>query len=139
MVNWWLIQRCGLEPVGGDVIGIVAETRCAYHASVAYPDLLQLGLAVTHVGRSSVQYQIGVFRALPPAASPPSSASASASAASTSTAAGPDAGAAAVGHFVHVYVDARTRRPHALPDRVRLGLAPLRVPAPPPGPAPARL
>ena len=94
------------------VVGLVAETGCRYYSSVAYPDLLQLGLAVMHIGRTSVRYQVGVFRA--------------------------DAGsAAAVGHFVHVYVDAASRRPTPLPDRLRMGLAPLLVqdrdsPAPPP-------
>jgi len=118
VVNWWLIHRCGLKPnAGHGVIGLVAETRCTYHASVAYPSCLQLGLAVVHLGRSSVRYQIGIFtrpdtdRPAPAAAAPET-----------------DDRAAAVGHFVHVYVDAVTRRPQPLPDALRTGLAPLMNP-----------
>jgi acyl-CoA thioester hydrolase len=117
VVNRWLIERCGLVPQsgssGGGVIGLVAETRCQFFAPVTYPAVLQLGLAVTHLGRSSVQYQIAVFGPH----------------ASTATEA-PAPPAAAVGHFVHVYVDAHTRRPVALPDRLRQGLGPLVRPAP---------
>jgi acyl-CoA thioester hydrolase len=38
-----------------------------------------------------------------------------------------DAEPAAQGHFVHVYVDRETRRPVALPDRLRAALEPLLV------------
>jgi len=127
VVNWWLIHRCGLKPnAGHGVIGLVAETRCTYHASVAYPSCLQLGLAVVHLGRSSVRYQIGVFTR--PDADRPAAA-----AAPPET----DGRAAAVGHFVHVYVDAVTRRPQPLPDALRAGLAPLVVHPPAAGSSPS--
>jgi acyl-CoA thioester hydrolase len=38
-------------------------------------------------------------------------------------------GAAAQGHFVHVYVDRATQRPAELPPALRHALEPLRVPA----------
>ena len=54
------------------------------------------------IGGSSVRYEIGIFR-------------------------GDDALCAARGHFVHVYVDAHTRRPVPLPAPLRAALQTLLV------------
>ena len=97
-VNGWLIDAGLLVLEGGEIIGLVVETGCRYHAPVAFPDTLEAGLAVSRIGNSSVSYRVGIFRA------------------------GEDA-AAAAGHFTHVYVDAASRRPHALPDAWRAGLS----------------
>lgn len=89
-VNRWLIER-GLLDVGGSAaIGVVVETGCRYFASLTFPDRVTAGLRVAHIGRSSVRYEIGLFR-------------------------NHDDGAAAAGHFVHVYVDRVTRKPVAIP------------------------
>ena len=71
-------------------IGLVIETQCNYFAPLAFPEAVEAGLRVAHLGRSSVRYQVGLF------------------------ARGSDRCAAA-GHFVHVYVDRVTRRPVPLP------------------------
>ena len=99
-VNRVLIERCGLDIHEGAVIGLVAETGCRYHAPLAFPQGLEVGVAVERLGNSSVAYALGVF------------------------AAGAER-SAADGRFVHVYVDRRTRRPVPLPDAMRAGLAPL--------------
>ncbi|WP_226782515.1 acyl-CoA thioesterase [Oceaniglobus trochenteri] len=41
---------------------LVVETGCRYFAEMAYPDLVTVGLAVGHVGRSSVRYDLALFR-----------------------------------------------------------------------------
>lgn len=103
-VNGWLIER-GMLAIGRSrAIGLVAETGCTYFAPVAFPDLLEAGLAVGRIGTSSVTYRIGVFR-------------------------DGERGASAAGHFVHVYVDADSRRPVPLPDDLRTALADLGPPA----------
>ena len=99
-VNHQLIEAGVLDPASSPVIGLVVETRCSYFASVAFPDRLQLGLRVLKLGRSSVQYQIGLFR-------------------------DDDAECRALGHFVHVYVDRASQRPVAVPEPVRAALTPL--------------
>lgn len=96
-VNAWLIAE-GLLDIDGDMIGLVVETGCRYFAPVAFPDRLEAGLVVSRIGTSSVTYKVGIFTA-------------------------GDQGAAAAGHFTHVYVDATTRRPMALPDKWRNTLA----------------
>jgi acyl-CoA thioester hydrolase len=101
-VNAALIERGLLDPASSEVIGLVAETGCRYHASLSFPEAVTAMLRVAHLGRSSVRYEIGLF------------------------AEGGDL-AAAEGHFVHVYVDSQTRRPTALPEQLRTFLETLRA------------
>ncbi|WP_104991218.1 thioesterase family protein [Deinococcus sp. NW-56] len=101
-VNAYLAGRGALDVQAGSVIGLVVETGCAFFAPAAFPDLLGVGVRVAHLGRSSVRYELAVFRE------------------------GEDA-ACAQGHFVHVYVDRGTRRPVSLPPALRAALEPLRV------------
>jgi len=96
-VNGWLIEKGLLDIAGSPVIGLVAETGCTYFESVAFPDRLEAGIAVTHLGRSSVRYRIGIFKE------------------------GADL-AAAQGHFVHVHVERTTQRPVDIPARTREAL-----------------
>jgi len=93
-VNGVLIAEGALDPRGGDVIGFVAETGCTFFVPLAFPQPLEAGIRVARIGASSVRYEIGIFAA-----------------AAEET--------AARGHFVHVYVDRATRRPVALPGRLR--------------------
>jgi len=106
-VNAWLIEQGALEIASSPVIGFVVETGCHYFAPLTYPEPVTAGLAVAHVGRSSVRYELALFA--------PGSET-----------------AAAQGHFVHVYVDRATRRPvEELPAELRRALDPLRVPSRP--------
>ena len=93
-VNRFLIDRGVLRIDASPVIGLVVETGCRYHRPLAFPDAVEVGIRVAHLGTSSVRYELGVFRA------------------------GDDL-AAAEGHFVHVYVDRETRKPAPLPDALR--------------------
>jgi acyl-CoA thioester hydrolase len=93
-VNAWLIDAGLLDVAGGDPIGLVVETACRYARPLAYPQPVEIGLAVERLGRSSVTYRLGVF---------PQGA----------------ADAAAEGRFTHVYVSRETRRPVPLPDAWR--------------------
>ena len=103
-VNAHLIEQGGLDIHGGATIGLVIESHCNYFAPLAFPEPVEVGLRVGALGNSSVRYDLGVF------------------------AAGGES-TAAHGHFVHVYVDAETRRPVPLPARLREVLEALRGPA----------
>lgn len=102
-VNGWLIARGLLDPRGGAQIGLVAETGCRYHAEMGYPDTITAGLRVARLGSSSVRYDLGLFR-------------------------NDDDTAAAEGFFVHVYVDAASRRPAPLAPALRAALETLILP-----------
>lgn len=87
---------------GSDHFMVVAESGCRYHAEVAFPDRVTAGLRVARLGGSSVRYEIGVFREDAEQAS-------------------------AEGFFVHVCVNAATRRPAPLPDQWRQALQTIAV------------
>lgn len=93
-VNGWLMQATQTDIRDLPAIGIVASTGCDYFAEIGFPDVLEIGLATSRVGNSSVTYRLGVFRA-------------------------GDMDLRALAHFVHVYVDAGTRRPVPIPAPVR--------------------
>ena len=106
--NAYLIERGGLDIHGGDVIGLVVESACQYHAPVAFPAPLVAGLRVDRLGTRAVTYGLAIF---------------------DDRAAEPDL-AAAHGHFVHVFVDRATRRPVPIPPPLRDALAAIAVVAP---------
>jgi acyl-CoA thioester hydrolase len=62
-VNRHLTDAGLLDVKASPVVGLVAETACAYFTPVAYPDRLEVGLAVARLGTSSVTYRLGLFRA----------------------------------------------------------------------------
>jgi acyl-CoA thioester hydrolase len=94
VINTWLIREGGLDIHGGDTIGFCAESHCQYLKALAFPDGVDAGLRVAHLGKSSVRYEIALFRE-------------------------GDVEPAAEGWFVHVFVARDTRRPQALPDNIR--------------------
>jgi acyl-CoA thioester hydrolase len=97
VVNAHLVEQGALDIHRGETIGLVIETQCNYFAALAFPQTVEAGLRVAHMGNSSVRYEVGLFAQGQPLT-------------------------AAKGHFVHVYVDRATRRPSALPDKLRLVL-----------------
>ncbi len=96
-VNAWLIQATGTDIRELPAIGIVAQTSCRFLSPLSFPDRLDVGIAMEHVGRSSVAYRLAVFR-------------------------DGTQEACAVARFVHVYVDRVTRTPVPVPDRIRAAL-----------------
>ncbi|KAK5077841.1 hypothetical protein LTR51_000021 [Lithohypha guttulata] len=45
-----------------DRIGLVANSYCDYFGSAQYPGVLDVGLRVVKLGKSSVVYEVGVFQ-----------------------------------------------------------------------------
>ena len=102
VVNRTLIDGGFLDLAKSEVIGLVVETGCRYAKPLAFPDPVTAGLRVAHLGKSSVRYEVGVFR-------------------------GDEHDAAAEGHLIHVYVERASRRPTPLPEALRQLLTPLLV------------
>ena len=102
VVNQFLIERGVLDAGKGEVIGFVVDSGCSYFKPVSFPDIVHAGIRVEKLGTSSVRYQIGLYR-------------------------NDDATPAALGHFVHVYVERSSNRPVPIPAAVRAVLASLTV------------
>jgi acyl-CoA thioester hydrolase len=102
-INAWINTSTDVDPVTAPWLGVVAESGCRYFAELAFPDPLVVGLAVTRLGSSSVTYRLAVFGPAEPDVAVP---------------------VAAVGHWVHVYVDRSTRRPVPIPAAIRALLEP---------------
>jgi acyl-CoA thioester hydrolase len=94
VINAWLINEGGLDIHGGAVIGICAESHCEYRGALGFPEAVDARLRVGRLGRTSVRYELALFRA---GAEEP----------------------AALGWFIHVFVDRATRRPVEIPASLR--------------------
>lgn len=98
VVNAWLIEGGFLDPAGSETVGLVVETACTYFESVAFPETVEVGVAVDRLGNSSVTYRIGIFRQ-------------------------GSVQAAAQGRFTHVYVERASQKPVPIPAPLRAALA----------------
>jgi acyl-CoA thioester hydrolase len=103
VINAYLIREGGLDIHRGEVVGYAVETFCRFHRPFSFPETIDAGLRVGHLGNSSVRYEIGLFRA-------------------------DEDKPAATGHFVHVFVDRSRNKPTTIPPRVRDCLERLRLP-----------
>lgn len=101
-VNRHLIKSGVLDITNSPVIGFVVENHCTYFSSIGFPDIVHIGLKVIHLGRSSVRYEIALFR-------------------------NDEERASAVGDFVHVYVDRASNKSTEIPQAVRTVLCELMV------------
>lgn len=100
IVNALLIERGVLDVEQSPVIALVIETGCNYFAPVSFPQRVTAGLRVASLGRSSMRYEIGIFRE-------------------------DDLTASAQGFLVHVAVDRVSRRPVDIPVPMHTLLFPL--------------
>lgn len=97
-VNAWMIGTGALDPQDGDAIALCVASSCEFRASAAFPDDLEVGIGVERIGTTSVTWELGILRA------------------------GEDE-PIATGRFVHVFVDAATRRPVPVPAAIGLAIA----------------
>ena len=102
VVNEHLIREGGLDIRGAAVVGLVVETSCRFYRPLSFPETIDAGIRVAKLGRSSVSYEIALFRE-------------------------GEATPAASGRFVHVWVDRKAMQPTDIPLRVRDALQPLVV------------
>ena len=61
IVNYYLIKECSMDPLKSPLIGFVVSSWCEYYSSLKYPMKIYTGLVVKKIGRSSVDYQVGIF------------------------------------------------------------------------------
>ena len=100
IINTYLIQHCGLTPPFSPLIGLVVSSFCQYFSPVSFPAVLDLGLKVTALGKSSVTYEVGVFEEGKEVPS-------------------------AVGGYTHVFVENESRKSAKMGPTLREGLGKL--------------
>ena len=88
-VNKWLIKNRLIDIKNGQNIGLIVQSGCNYFSSFEYPENINAGIRVTKIGKSSVRYEVGLFKEKEELSS-------------------------ADGFFIHVYVDRKTNKPIAL-------------------------
>ena len=96
-IGAYLIGEGGLDIHASPVIGVCAQSACRYFAALAFPEEIEAGLRVAHLGQRAARYEIGLFKA------------------------GCEE-AAADGHFVHVFVERASMRPAEIPPAIRTAL-----------------
>ena len=96
-VTSYLTHAVGRDLSRDPVIYLVVENGCAYFQPISFPDAVQCGLRVTHIGTSSVRFEAGLFR-------------------------NEDALASARGFFVQVCCDRDTQRAIPMSPAVRAAL-----------------
>ena len=96
------MRKASHDKDNAKAIGLVVESGCKYIKPAAFPDIIDCGVRVTKLGRSSVRYEVGMFSK-------------------------DDDDLIALGFFVHVFVDRNTMRPTELPDNIRTALEPILV------------
>ncbi len=93
-INGWLITGTDADVMALPELGVVAESGCRFFRELEYPRPLDVAVRVERLGRSSITYALGLF----------------------------DAEAdelAALGHWVHVYIDRDLRASVPIPPPVR--------------------
>ena len=93
-MNAILVEARLLDPATSPVIGVMVESECRFHSPLSFPDPLEIGLAVDHLGRSSVRYRLAAFKA-------------------------GAARASADARLTHVYIERATGRPTPIPPAHR--------------------
>ena len=89
----WLDEGLGTSVTNLPARGVVVDSRCQYLRQLAYPSDVDAAVRMERLGRTSVTYRVGVFAAN-------------------------EEDIAALGSWVHVYVDPVSGRPVPIPDAV---------------------
>ena len=85
-----LIELNSLSLKVGKNIFVTAETGCRYFEEITFPDKITAGLKIVYIGKSSVKYDIGLFR-------------------------NNNKKTSAIGFFVHVMINQQTKKPIEIP------------------------
>ena len=93
-INEWLISGAAVDVMALPELGVVAESGCRFFEELEYPGQLDICVRVERIGRSSITYALGLF-------------------------ATEHEELAALGHWVHVYIDRVSRSPVPVPAVVR--------------------
>jgi acyl-CoA thioester hydrolase len=94
VINTWMIEEAGLDPLAGEIAGYCVASSCEFRASAAFPDEIAVELGVGRIGTTSVSWTPRILLSR-------------------------DDSTLATGAFTTVFVDPATRRPTPIPAALR--------------------
>ena len=92
-VNQYLIENTGLNIQDSPIVGYVVHSSCNYLSDISYPGIIDVGIVVKKLGKTSVTYEIGIFK-------------------------DGENKVSAYGEFVHVFVNRLEKKPVSIPKNV---------------------
>lgn len=93
-ISHFLVGQGTLDIDSSPVIGLIVESSCTFLSPITFPDLVTVGLRITHLGNSSARYELGIFR-------------------------NDESEASALGYVVYVYVNRASNTSVGIPESVR--------------------
>lgn len=92
--NALLIQKTGFNIHHSPFIGLVVNSSCDFLEELTYPEIIEVGVAITKIGNSSLTYDLAIFKQGKEDAS-------------------------AQGQFVHVFVERETKKSTSISKEMR--------------------
>lgn len=97
--NSLLIQHAAFDIHHSPIIGLVVSSSCNFLEELTYPEIIEVGVAISKIGNSSLTYDLAIFKQGKQQAS-------------------------AQGQFIHVFVDRETKKSTSIPQEMRDALKP---------------
>ena len=96
--NALLIQHAAFDIHNSPIIGLVVNSSCHFLQELTYPEIIEVGVAISKIGNSSLTYDLAIFKQ-------------------------GQQNASAQGQFVHVFVERETKKSTTIPQEMRDALA----------------
>ena len=97
--NALLIQHAAFDIHNSPIIGLVVNSSCNFLEELTYPEIIEVGVAISKIGNSSLTYDLAIFKQ-------------------------GQQNASAQGQFVHVFVERETKKSTSIPQQMRDALTP---------------
>lgn len=92
--NALLIQHAAFDIHNSPIIGLVVNSSCDFLEELTYPEIIEVGVAISKIGNSSLTYDLAIFKQ-------------------------GQQNASAQGQFVHVFVERETKKSTSIPQEMR--------------------
>lgn len=92
--NALLIQKADFDIHQSPIIGLVVNSSCDFFQELTYPEIIEVGVAISKIGNASLTYDLAIFKQ-------------------------GQSHASAQGQFVHVFVSRETKKSTPIPQDMR--------------------
>lgn len=92
--NALLIQKTDFDIHQSPIIGLVVNSSCDFFQELTYPEIIEVGVAISKIGNASLTYDLAIFKQ-------------------------GQSQASAQGQFVHVFVSRETKKSTPIPQDMR--------------------